>query len=165
MRAAGDSGPFFRRATLPAEDGLGRSRAFNPALARFMAVEAEDGNSSDLAISVHLTLYLVAYFSAPTGHIFPRNAHSPIPGKTSRHGPAADHSQGVHLNNLAIKGDEMLGIRFIKVQPTDYVLLYKNGQIVREGAGLSFFYFEPAASIVRIPIASTDVPFIFTPKA
>lgn len=55
----------------------------------------------------------------------------------------------------------MFGVRFIKVQPTDYVLLYKNGRIVREGAGLSFFYFEPASSIVRIPIASTDVPFIF----
>ncbi len=55
----------------------------------------------------------------------------------------------------------MLGIRFIKVQPTDYVLLYRNGQLVREGVGLAFFYFEPASSIVRIPVASTDVPFIF----
>jgi len=55
----------------------------------------------------------------------------------------------------------MFGIKFIKVQPTEYVLLYKNGQLVREGAGLAFFYFEPATSIVRIPVASTDVPFIF----
>jgi regulator of protease activity HflC (stomatin/prohibitin superfamily) len=55
----------------------------------------------------------------------------------------------------------MFGFKFIKVQPTDYVLLYKNGKLVREGAGLSFFYFEPASSIVRIPVASTDVPFIF----
>ncbi len=55
----------------------------------------------------------------------------------------------------------MLGIKFIKVQPTDYVLLYKNGTLTREGAGLAFFYFEPASSIVRIPVASTDVPFIF----
>jgi len=55
----------------------------------------------------------------------------------------------------------MLGIKFIKVQPTDYVLLYRNGQLVREGVGLAFFYFEPASSIVRIPVASADVPFIF----
>lgn len=55
----------------------------------------------------------------------------------------------------------MLGIKFIKVQPTEYVLLYRNGQLVREGAGLAFFYFEPASSIVRISVASTDVPFIF----
>jgi regulator of protease activity HflC (stomatin/prohibitin superfamily) len=41
------------------------------------------------------------------------------------------------------------------------VLLYKRGKLVREGAGLAFFYFEPSSSIVRIPAASTDVPFIF----
>lgn len=55
----------------------------------------------------------------------------------------------------------MLGIRYIKVQPTEYVMLYKKGVLVREGAGLAFFYFEPSSSIVRISIASSDVPFIF----
>jgi regulator of protease activity HflC (stomatin/prohibitin superfamily) len=55
----------------------------------------------------------------------------------------------------------MFGINFIKVQPTEYVMLYKNGKLTREGAGLSFFYFGPASSIVLIPLASMDVPFIF----
>ncbi len=55
----------------------------------------------------------------------------------------------------------MFGFKFIKVQPTEYVLYYKNGQLVREGAGLSFFYFSPTSSLVRIPVASVDVPFIF----
>jgi hypothetical protein len=55
----------------------------------------------------------------------------------------------------------MFGINFIKVQPTEYVLLYRNGTLLREGAGLAFFYYGPTASIVRIPLASTDVPFIF----
>ena len=55
----------------------------------------------------------------------------------------------------------MFGFRFIKLQPTDYVLQYRNGQRVREGAGLSFFYFTPTASLVRIPIGSVDAPFIF----
>ncbi len=55
----------------------------------------------------------------------------------------------------------MLGIKFIKVQPTDYVLLFKSGKLIKEGAGLAFFYFEPSSSIIRIPVASTDVPFIF----
>ncbi len=32
---------------------------------------------------------------------------------------------------------------------------------MREGAGLSFFYFAPTTSLVRIPIGSVDVPFIF----
>jgi hypothetical protein len=33
----------------------------------------------------------------------------------------------------------MFGIRFIKIQPTTYVLQYKAGKVKREGAGLSFF--------------------------
>jgi regulator of protease activity HflC (stomatin/prohibitin superfamily) len=55
----------------------------------------------------------------------------------------------------------MFGIQFIKVEPTDFVLQFKRGKIVREGAGLSFFYFAPTTSLVRIPIGSVDVPFIF----
>lgn len=55
----------------------------------------------------------------------------------------------------------MFGIRFIKVAPTDFVLQFKRGEVIREGAGLSFFYFGPTTSLVRIPIGSVDVPFIF----
>ena len=55
----------------------------------------------------------------------------------------------------------MIGIRYIKVPPTTYVMQYRRGSLVREGAGLSFFYFAPASVIVQIPVASTDVPFVF----
>src|SRR5215510_11760846 len=55
----------------------------------------------------------------------------------------------------------MFGIRFLKMQPTTYLLQYKSGRIVREGAGLSFFYYAPTTSLVSVPIASTDAPFIF----
>lgn len=55
----------------------------------------------------------------------------------------------------------MFGLRFIKMQPTSYLLQYKKGRIVREGAGLSFFYYAPTTSLVAVPIASTDAPFIF----
>ena len=55
----------------------------------------------------------------------------------------------------------MLGIRYIKIQPTTYVLQYNRGRVVREGAGMSFFYFGPSTSLVAIPVASMDVPFIF----
>lgn len=55
----------------------------------------------------------------------------------------------------------MFGIRFIKFQPGDYVLKYKNGKIVKEGKGISFYYFAPTTSIVVVPIASVDAPFIF----
>ncbi len=55
----------------------------------------------------------------------------------------------------------MFGIRFIKVEPTDFVLQYKGGRVVREGAGLSFFCFAPTTSLVLVPVGSVDVPFIF----
>jgi hypothetical protein len=55
----------------------------------------------------------------------------------------------------------MFGIRFIKIQPTTYLLQYRRGKIVREGVGLAFFYYAPSTSLVAIPIGSTDVPFIF----
>ncbi len=55
----------------------------------------------------------------------------------------------------------MFGIKFIKVQPTTYLLQYRGGKVVREGLGLSFFYYAPTTSLVAVPVASTDVPFIF----
>jgi len=56
----------------------------------------------------------------------------------------------------------MFGIRFIKVQPTTHLLQFKGGKIARSGPGLSFFYYEPTTSLVAIPMASTDAPFIFS---
>ena len=55
----------------------------------------------------------------------------------------------------------MIGIRFIKAQPTTYLLQYRAGKVVREGLGLSFFYYAPTTSLVAVPVGSTDVPFIF----
>ena len=55
----------------------------------------------------------------------------------------------------------MFGIRFIKVQPTTHLLQYRNGKIARSGVGLAFFYYAPTTSLVAVPIASSDAPFIF----
>ncbi len=55
----------------------------------------------------------------------------------------------------------MIGMQFIKVDPTMYLMQYRKGRLVREGTGLSFFYFAPLTSLVAVPIASTDIPFIF----
>src|SRR6266542_5687124 len=55
----------------------------------------------------------------------------------------------------------MFGIQFIKVQPTTYLLQHRSGRVVREGVGLSFFYYAPTTSLVAVPVASADVPFIF----
>jgi hypothetical protein len=56
----------------------------------------------------------------------------------------------------------MFGIKFIKFDSMTYVIKYKNGQVVNEGRGLSFFYFAPKTSITAIPLGSIDVNFIFS---
>lgn len=55
----------------------------------------------------------------------------------------------------------MFGIKHIKFDSMTYVLHFKNGNIKREGRGLSFFYFEPNSSIAAIPMGSNDLPFVF----
>lgn len=52
-------------------------------------------------------------------------------------------------------------LSFMKVPPTTYVLQYKHGKIKRQGAGLSFIYYAPTSTIVTVPMASADVPFVF----
>ena len=42
----------------------------------------------------------------------------------------------------------MLGIRFIKTDPTTYLLQYRKGHVIREGVGMSFFYYSPSTSLV-----------------
>ena len=55
----------------------------------------------------------------------------------------------------------MFGIRYAKFQPTQYVMKVKNGKVVKEGIGLSFYYYAPTTSVVVVPISSIDVPFMF----
>jgi len=55
----------------------------------------------------------------------------------------------------------VFGIRYLKASPTRYVIQYKKGRPVRQGSGLSFFYYEPNSVIVQIPVNSVDVPFVF----
>jgi regulator of protease activity HflC (stomatin/prohibitin superfamily) len=55
----------------------------------------------------------------------------------------------------------MFGIRFFKAQPTTYLMKYRGGTVVREGAGLSTMYYAPITSLVAVPIGSRDASFIF----
>lgn len=55
----------------------------------------------------------------------------------------------------------MLGFRYIKFDPTQHVILFRDGRVVKEGSGLAFWYFAPSASIVAVPLGSIEAPFIF----
>jgi SPFH domain/Band 7 family protein len=60
-----------------------------------------------------------------------------------------------------IKEAAMMGLQYLKAAPTTYVIHYSGGRVKREGAGLSFFYYGPTSTMVLVPLASTDVPFVF----
>jgi len=55
----------------------------------------------------------------------------------------------------------MFGIRFVKAQPTTYLMKYRAGTVTREGAGLSTLYYAPLTSLVAVPTGSRDAAFIF----
>jgi len=55
----------------------------------------------------------------------------------------------------------MLGFKFIKADPTTYLMAFRNGKPVREGIGLSHFYYAPATNLVAVPMSSREQPFIF----
>jgi regulator of protease activity HflC (stomatin/prohibitin superfamily) len=51
-------------------------------------------------------------------------------------------------------------LRYIKADPSTYLMVYKKGALKREGVGLSFHYYGLTTSLVAIPIASMEVPFM-----
>ena len=55
----------------------------------------------------------------------------------------------------------MLGFKHVHFDAMTYIFQHKNGKIVKEGRGLSFFYFAPNSSIVAIPMGGNDLPFVF----
>lgn len=55
----------------------------------------------------------------------------------------------------------MFGWKFVKFEPNHYVVVTKKGRAVRRGRGLSFWFYAPSTSIVKVPLESRSVPFLF----
>jgi hypothetical protein len=55
----------------------------------------------------------------------------------------------------------MFGFKFVKSQPTTYLMAFRSGKVVRQGSGLSLVYFAPTTTLVAVPVASRNDPFIF----
>jgi regulator of protease activity HflC (stomatin/prohibitin superfamily) len=55
----------------------------------------------------------------------------------------------------------MFGMRYAKFEPNVFVLKYRRGKIVKEGAGIALWYFAPTTSLMAVPVTSSEVPFIF----
>ena len=54
----------------------------------------------------------------------------------------------------------MLPIAYFKSEPTDYVLAFSAGKLRHHGAGRAFWYWRPSTSIVLVPLATIDAPFV-----
>lgn len=52
-------------------------------------------------------------------------------------------------------------IKYYKGEPNTHVILYQNGKIKKEGAGLTFVYAPYNKTIANVPIVSQDMPFVF----
>jgi len=55
----------------------------------------------------------------------------------------------------------MFGFNYIKASPSRYILQFRDGQVVREGAGLAFFHFTARSSLASVPLNAFEVPFMF----
>lgn len=55
----------------------------------------------------------------------------------------------------------MFGFNYTKFDSSQYVILFKNGEIIKEGKGLAFWYFKPNCTISVAPLNSSDFQFLF----
>lgn len=54
-----------------------------------------------------------------------------------------------------------MAIQYKKFEPTEYVMKVKQGKVVQEGLGLSFFYNTLTTSMIVIPATAFDASFAF----
>lgn len=55
----------------------------------------------------------------------------------------------------------MFGINFIKSDPSTHIIKYQRGEVVKQGVGMSFYYYAPKTSLVAVPVTSKELPFAF----
>jgi hypothetical protein len=55
----------------------------------------------------------------------------------------------------------MLGFRYVKSSPNQYLMQFRDGHVVREGSGLAFLYFAPRSTLVSVPLNAVEAPFMF----
>ena len=55
----------------------------------------------------------------------------------------------------------MLFFGYFKAEPTDYVIEYRAGRLMRQGPGLAFWYPKWSTSIAVVPMNTVDANFVF----
>ena len=51
----------------------------------------------------------------------------------------------------------MFSLRYVKFEPNSYAILYKNGQVVKQGSGLNFWYFADTITALFIFFSNISI--------
>ena len=54
-----------------------------------------------------------------------------------------------------------MGFKYVKFEPTEYVMAVKKGKVVKQGLGLTFFYNTMTTSMMVMPATAFDASFAF----
>ena len=54
----------------------------------------------------------------------------------------------------------MFGIRFVKAEPTTYLMVFERGRVLREGTGLAGFYNATTTTLVAVPVGIQERGFM-----
>jgi len=55
--------------------------------------------------------------------------------------------------------------RHLRAEPTMHVMHYRSAKLVREGAGLAFWFVSPSTSVVEVPLAHREITFHFAGRS
>lgn len=55
----------------------------------------------------------------------------------------------------------MFGLNFIKADASTYLAQFHKGEKIREGVGISFYYFGMTSTLAAVPVSSRELPFVF----
>ena len=56
-------------------------------------------------------------------------------------------------------------VRHLRAEPTSHVLHYRRGNLVREGAGLAFWFRPIHTAVAEVPIDDRELPFLFRARS
>lgn len=53
----------------------------------------------------------------------------------------------------------------LRAEPNEFVLQFRNGSVIRSGAGLSFFFNPLSASVAQLPVEDCEATFVLRERA
>ena len=63
-----------------------------------------------------------------------------------------------HINHLAF-------LRHLRAEPNQYILHYRRGNLVREGAGLAYWFHPLSAAAVQVPVEDIETTFVLRERS